>query len=104
MRNTHGRRWGAAVASAAALVMLTATGAQAASASSSAGAAKPTASYTGSVSTQNQAGNANNTGGGVQGWQLCLLASCQTGTGGSGGAQGVQGINLCLLALCSVRG
>ncbi|NJP66938.1 hypothetical protein [Streptomyces spiramenti] len=98
MRNTHGRRLATAMGAAAALVALTATGAQAAAPS----AAPEKVTHTGTVAPTSQS---SGSGGGslVQGWQFCLLASCETHAG-SGGAQGVQGINFCLLAFCSVRG
>ncbi len=43
---------------------------------------------------------------GIQGGNLCLLASCTVGDSGTGGRPGpsnTQGFNLCLLAMCTVR-
>lgn len=99
MRNTHGRRLATAMGAAAALVALTATGAQAAAPA----AAPEKVTHTGTVAPATSSGNGTAGGSLVQGWQFCLLASCETHAGG-GGAQGVQGMNFCLLAFCSVRG
>lgn len=94
MRNIHGRRLATAMGAAAALVALTATGAQAAT--------PEKVTHTGTVAPAGQSNSGSGGGSLVQGWQFCLLASCETHAGG--GAQGVQGMNFCLLAFCSVRG
>lgn len=82
---THGtiKRAAAVAVATGALLLLPAAGAQAAASD------KPSAPASAA---------------GTQGWQLCLLSQCSTGSDQDGDSGPVQGMNLCILAFCSVGG
>lgn len=85
----HSLRWSAATAVATTVLLAGSSTALAGTPSS------PGSSHRGESNYQ-----------GGQGFNLCLVARCATGSGagtGTGGISQVQGVNFCFLAACSVR-